>query len=96
MATLSLDSTFTVWSLTEEEQLQGAILNQSQKQVLQNRLADIADQKLNLTFDPVNPTDFALQDSFLRGQMDIIRFFLLSSNESEEQLRFRTQQSPQD
>jgi hypothetical protein len=75
--------TFTHWELTNTEILAGSILTTDQKNILQNELAQIAENKLNLDFDPLNPTKFAQDEAFLKGQMSIIRVMLLRSDESE-------------
>lgn len=81
------NSTFTHWNLSAEEKLQGAILNQSQKQLLQNELATIAEQIVNLEYDPAKSLEFVQNDAHLKGQMSIIRYLLLRSDESERQLQ---------
>ena len=86
---IAKQGTFSNWELTEEEQLNGQILTISQSQVLQNELANVADQKLNLTFDPLNPVKFAQEEAFLSGQMSVLRLLLDRSKPSEEELRNR-------
>jgi len=78
--------TFTYYQLTDREVLAGSILTSDQKAVIQNELAQAADNKLNLDFDPLNPTKFAQDEAFLKGQMSILRVLLLRSDESEHQL----------
>ena len=85
MATIEI-GTFTRWKMTDQEILSGSILSYPQKQVLQNELANIADQILGLIFDPLNPHDFVQQQAFLSGQMSIIRVQLDRSDVSEKQL----------
>jgi hypothetical protein len=79
--------TFTHWNLSKQEVLQGSILNQSQKQLLQNELATIGEQIVNLEYDPDKPLDFVQNDAHLKGQMAVIRYMLLRSDESEQQLQ---------
>ena len=86
MANLAV-GTFTHWNLSRTEILQGSVLSGQQKQVLQNELAQIAEQVVNLEFDPGNPVSFAQNDAHLKGQMSIIRFLLIRSDESEQQLK---------
>lgn len=92
MANLTI-GTFTHWNLSSAEILQGSILSSQQKQVLQNELAQIAEQIVNLEFDASNPVAFAQNDAHLKGQMSIIRFLLLRSDESEQQLKNLAQTS---
>lgn len=79
--------TFATYKLTKRETLSGSILSHDQKAVLQNELASIAENKINLDYDPRNPIKFAQDEAFLKGQMSIIRVMLLRSDESEIQVR---------
>lgn len=82
-----VQGTFTHYELTKKEILAGSILTTDQKYLLQNELAQIAENKLNLDYDHTNPVKFAQDEAFLKGQMSIIRVMLLRSDESEIQLR---------
>jgi len=86
MANLAV-GTFTHWNLSTQEVLQGSVLSQSQKQLLQNELATIAEQIVNLEYDAAKPMEFVQNDAHLKGQMSIIRYMLLRSDESEQQLQ---------
>ena len=86
MASIAV-GTFTHWTLSTQEVLQGSILSHSQKQLLQNELATIAEQIVNLEYDATKPMEFVQNDAHLKGQMSIIRFLLLRSDESEKQLQ---------
>lgn len=77
--------TFTHYDLTPKEILAGSILTLDQKAVLQNELAMIAENRINIDYDPQNPLKFAQDESFLKGQMSIIRVMLLRSQEAEIQ-----------
>lgn len=82
-----VNGTFTHWDLLPQEVLQGSILSQSQKQLLQNELATIAEQIVNLEYTPDKPMEFVQHDAHLKGQMSIIRYMLLRSDESEVALK---------
>ena len=86
MATVK-PNTFTSYEFTNRELLAGSVLSGEQKAVIQNELASIAEQRLNVDFDPSNPLVFAQQEAFLRGQISILRVMLLRSDECELQLR---------
>lgn len=86
MATQEI-GTFTHWKLSRQEILEGGTLSNPQKQILQNELAMIAENITNLDYDQVNPTRFAQDQAFLKGQMSILRVMLLRSDESEATLR---------
>lgn len=83
MATL-IPNMFSSYELTEKEALQGSIFTVLQIQVLQNQLSNIAEEKLSLEFDPLNPTRFAQEEASLKGQMDILNFLISSSAISED------------
>ena len=76
-------SKFTVWELTEEEQLVGSIFTETQKFVLQNLQAQAAEEKLTLTFDPVNPSIFIQREAELQGQIGILDLLLARSTSAE-------------
>lgn len=86
MATLK-SGTFGEYELSRNETLGGSVLSLPQKMVLQNELAMIANNRINLDFDPQNPTKFAQDEAFLKGQMSIIRVMLLRSDEAEVSLQ---------
>jgi hypothetical protein len=48
---------------------------------LQNERAKIAEQKLGLIFNPINPIDFGLQQSFLEGQLVALQYLIDLSEE---------------
>lgn len=75
-----IESTFNRYALTDEEQITGAQLTSSQKFIIQNQLADIADQILSLDYEPSDPLQFAIQHSFLKGQMAVYRHMLDASD----------------
>lgn len=79
-----IPNSFSSYNLSTEEEETGSVLNYLQKAVLQNKLAIIAQDKLNTVFDPLNPTAFAQQEAYLRGQMEVINWLLDSSLQLEE------------
>ena len=86
MATLSTTNQFQSWNLTPEEFLQGGLLTSLQKQVIQNQIASVATQKINLTFTPAQPLEYAQQEAHLRGQIDALSYLLTLSEQAEFQL----------
>ena len=86
MATLSSSNQFQSWVLTPEEFLQGGLLTTAQKQCIQNQIASVATQKINLAFDSTKPLEFAQQEAHLRGQIDALSYLLTLSEEAESQL----------
>ncbi len=85
MATL-ITNTFSAYHLTDQEALQGSILTITQLQVLQNQLAQVAEEKLALDFDPTNPTTYAQQEAYMKGQMDLLLYIIDSSQASADTL----------
>jgi hypothetical protein len=86
MATLNQSNQFQSWNLTPEEYLQGGMLTLTQKQVIQNQIASLATQKINLSYTPAEPLVFAQQEAYLRGQIDALNYLLTLSEEAERQL----------
>lgn len=78
MARLELSS-FAYYKLTEDEQIEGSIFTETQLQVLQNKLVEISEEKLGLELDPRNVDAFIQQEASLKGQIDIIKFLMDSS-----------------
>lgn len=86
MAYLSGTSSFQSWVLSEAEILQGSILTTSQKQCIQNQIVSLAERKLNITFDPSNPLNFAQQEAELRGSIDALKYLLSLSESAEKEV----------
>ncbi len=75
---------FSSYELTEQEEIEGAILTITQKQVIQNYLSAAACEKNGLEYDPAEPLKFAQQEASLKGQIDAYRFILSASDAAEE------------
>jgi hypothetical protein len=86
MAILSTTNQFQSWILSPEEFLQGGLLTTLQKQVIQNQIASVATQKINLEFTPSDPLKFAQQEAGLRGQIEALSYLLTLSEAAEFQL----------
>jgi hypothetical protein len=84
---IAIPNQFTTFKLSQEETLQGSVLNFNQKAVIQNQIADVCEQILGLSYNPSEPLKFVQQDAELKGQLAILRFILLRSEESENQLK---------
>ena len=79
-----IPNSFSYYSMTDEETLQGSILSIPQKQVIQNHLAKCAEEKLLLEYDPSNPSVFLQQEAYKRGQIDILTYLLDESSIAED------------
>jgi hypothetical protein len=77
---------FSSYNLTEDETLQGSILTIQQQQVIQNQLAVVALEKINLLYDPESPKSFIQREASLQGQLNILRFLLECSDAAILQL----------
>ena len=69
-------TSMTRYDLSEMEYRTGTTLNVYQSQVIQNLIADCAEEKINLKFDPNNPVNFAQQEAALTGKLEVLRYIL--------------------
>jgi hypothetical protein len=82
-----ISNTFSSYELTARERLAGSILSTDQYNLLQNELSMVADNIIALDYDPAHPLKFVQNEAHLKGQLSILRFMLLRSDESKEQLK---------
>ena len=75
-----IPNTFSTYHLTEEETLQGSVLSFTQRQVMQNRLAVVAEEKLGLEFDTAKPESFIQQEAYKKGQVELYQWLLDESD----------------
>ena len=71
-----IPSSFTKYHLTPEEELRGQTLTTENIQVIQNHICDLAEERLNTRFDPLNPLAFAQREAELTGQIVILKMLL--------------------
>lgn len=71
-----IPSTFTRYSLTQEEIIRGQTLTTDNLNLLQNYMCDAAEEKLSLKFDPLNPIVFAQREAELQGQIGILKMLI--------------------
>lgn len=69
-------NTFSSYQMTEQEELQASVLMLDQEQLLQSKLALVAEEKLALQLDPGNISAYVQQEADLKGQMIIINWLL--------------------
>lgn len=86
MSTLNTSSSFISYNLTSQELLEGYNLNISNQQVIQNDMAQIAEQLIALDFDPTEPQKFVQNNAFLRGQLSAFQTILERSNMASKTL----------
>lgn len=77
---LPIPNAFQQFALTAEEELRGRILNSEQQQVLRNRLAAYATEKLFLKFTPSHQMEFLQQEAELQGQIALLQAILEDSD----------------
>lgn len=82
MATLQPNE-FSSYILTRDEYSSGMILNQLQKQSIQNEIAQIAQVILNTQFDPNNAIAYGLEKAYNQGKLDVLKY-LIDCSESQE------------
>ena len=80
-----LPNSFTSYVLTEDQIKSGTQLTPENVYVIQNHISALAEEKLNLIFDPLNPMSFALRNAELQGQVDILKMLVDASISSLSQ-----------
>jgi len=85
MATI-IPNAFTSYSLNDQEQLEGACLTVTQKQVIQNHLSNTATEMINIEYDPEHPMRYTQQEAYKRGQLETYQFLLDSAKAAEDAL----------
>jgi hypothetical protein len=86
MAQLNNDTPFTSWILTPQETLQGSILTITQKQCIQNQIAELATKRINLSFDPEHVLKFTQEEAELKGQILALQYLLILSASGEKEV----------
>lgn len=93
MATI-LPGRFTRYDLAQTEFELGAQLSPLQKMVINNHIADLVDQRLNLHFDGEKPFEFAAQEAEIAGKIDSLQWLLdLSESVTAEIMQRAAQQA---
>ena len=85
MAVLKTNS-FSTYTLTDEEFLQGSLLTLAQKAVIQNYRAELAEEKLLLGIDVDNPSRSIQGEAYLGGQIAACSYLLELSKAAKESL----------
>ena len=81
-----LETQFIAYELTEDEMLQGLVLNIYQIAVLQNQINSVAQQIISMKMDPLNPMAYALDKAALQGQLETLQNQIDRSKETEKVL----------
>lgn len=83
MATI-VPNLFTSWNMTEDELFNAQILTTPQIQHIQSLIAEYAQEKINVLFDPANPVAFAQREAELKGNIESLQFLLQLSEAAVE------------
>jgi hypothetical protein len=87
MAALRNDSSFQSWDLNDQEFLNGSCLSITQKQCIQNQIAQLAEERIALSIDPNNTLPFIQKDAELKGQINALRYLIDLSSTAEKKIR---------
>lgn len=80
-------SLFTKYILTEEEELAAVQFTELQRQYMQTIIAEAAEEKVRLTFNPTAPTEFQQREAELQGRMLILLTLLSKESELIESIK---------
>lgn len=76
MAFPNPDCQFQAWVLTPQELEEGSLLTLTQVQVIQNQIAQLAQESINLILDPKEPYQYSLKQAENKGARDALQFML--------------------
>ena len=73
---ISQSSSFVKYELNEEEFKVGTHLSIETRAILQNLIADCAEEKITSTYDPSDPLKYAQVEAELQGKIGILKYVL--------------------
>lgn len=85
MSTL-IASKFSSYHLVKREEIQGGALTITQRELLHNDRALVAEQILGFVLDLNNPIETSKQDAFLKGQLATYNFILDRDEECQRMI----------
>lgn len=80
-------SEFCRYEMDDVEILQGSIISPLQQQCIQNQIADLAKEKIELTFTITETQQYWQREAELQGAINALKFLLTTSEAASEQLR---------
>lgn len=83
---LSQQSSFIKYELTAEEFITGTHLSLETRAVVQNLIADYAEEMITLTYDPSNPQRFLQAEAELQGKIGILKYLLSLESQSKPEV----------
>jgi len=95
MAITQIESVFTLYEISEEEIVNCfAQLPITFEYILQNKIASMSRQRLDLTVDTTKPMEFIQQEAYLKGSIEEI-LALQAAIKMAKQEKFATPVAPQ-
>lgn len=82
-----IPSQFCRYELDTVEILQGSILSPLQQQCIQNQIADLAKEKIELTYSVKDPQEYWQREAELQGSIRSLQYLLAVSEGAAEELR---------
>jgi hypothetical protein len=76
MPPIRQDDPFTTYKFSEEEISLARQLSPEQRCYYQTLMADAAQEKIGMMYDPYKQRNFLQQEAYLRGQIDILNMIL--------------------
>ncbi len=86
MASLT-PNTFSSYDLSEAEEREGTMLTITQKQVIQNKISLIAEEKVNLDVDINMKERFLQEEAGLKGQLVSLQYLITCSDAMEDMIK---------
>ena len=80
------ENKFLSYELAEQELLDGATLSDANVRYIQNQLSAYAHDHLRITYDDANPSQAAIQSSFIKGAIAALDHLLASHTEVQQAL----------
>lgn len=91
----TIPTLFTRYQLSEEEELAAIQFSDTQRMYLQNIIADAAEEKVRLTFDPSKPNEFIQREAELQGIIGTLTSMLEAYGNYLDELKATHAQSSQ-
>lgn len=87
-------SLFTTYEFSPSEAIQASILPLLNQAFIQNKIAELATVKVNLTYDPEHPLKFQQEEAELQGQIKILQYLIDESTVSQKLVADITTENP--
>lgn len=86
-------SLFTKYDLTLDERRMASQLNDLQRMLIQTEIAIAAEEKVKLTFNPLNPQEFVQREAELQGRINFGTYLLTLNDQAIEEIRMLAEAS---